>query len=77
MGFSNDIITAAPNECRVVKDSGALALRPTDKNGYDAKTHDFTKKILDSNKVSIDNTHGATIMSHNGRFRIMFLQGNH
>ncbi|SPJ72842.1 uncharacterized protein FTOL_02571 [Fusarium torulosum] len=77
MGFSNDIITAAPNECRVVKDSGALALKPTDKNGYDEKTHDFTEKILDSNKVSIDNTHDATIMSHNGRFRIMFLQGNH
>ncbi|KAG5658660.1 hypothetical protein KAF25_010841 [Fusarium avenaceum] len=77
MGFSNDIITAAPNECREVKDSGALALKPTDKNGYDEKTHNFTEKMLDSNKVSIDNTHDATTMSHNGRLRIMFLQGNH
>ncbi|KAM0239441.1 hypothetical protein ACHAP5_008363 [Fusarium lateritium] len=77
MGFANDIITAAPNECRIVKDSGALALKPTDKNGYDEKTHELTEKILDSNKVSIDNTHDATIMSHNGRFGITFLQGNH
>jgi hypothetical protein len=77
MGFPNDIITDAPNECRVVKDSGALALKPTDKNGYDETTHNFTEKMLDSNKVSIDNLHDATIMSHNGRLKIMFLQGNH
>ncbi|KAF5673902.1 hypothetical protein FHETE_3289 [Fusarium heterosporum] len=31
MGFTKDIITAAPDECRIAKDSGALALRPTDK----------------------------------------------
>ncbi|KAI6750772.1 hypothetical protein HG530_014222 [Fusarium avenaceum] len=77
MGFSNNIIPAALNECQIMKDSGALALKPTDKNGYDEKTHNFTEKMLDSNKVSIENTHDATTMSHNGRFRIMFLQGNH
>ncbi|EWG44837.1 hypothetical protein FVEG_05815 [Fusarium verticillioides 7600] len=76
-GFTEDIIPRAPKECRVKKDSGGMALKPTDKDGYDEVTRKFTKRQLDNHKVSIDKTYIATVMSHNGRFKIVFLHGNH
>ncbi|KAM0085897.1 hypothetical protein ACKRZS_001885 [Fusarium odoratissimum] len=77
MGFTEDIIPRAPKECRVKKDSGGMALKPTDKDGYDEATREFTKRQLDNQKVSIDKSYTATIMSHDGRFKIVFLHGNH
>ncbi|KAF4343131.1 hypothetical protein FBEOM_2915 [Fusarium beomiforme] len=77
MGFPHDIIPGAPSECQVKKDSGGLALKPTDKDGYDEATREFTKEQLDNHKVSIDKSYTATIMSHNGRFKVFFLHGNH
>ncbi|CVK99194.1 uncharacterized protein FMAN_02096 [Fusarium mangiferae] len=77
MGFTEDIIPGAPKECRMKKDSGGMALKPTDKDGYDEATRDFTKRQLDKQKVSIDKSYTATIMSHNGRFKVVFLHGNH
>ncbi|ENH66655.1 hypothetical protein FOC1_g10002161 [Fusarium oxysporum f. sp. cubense race 1] len=77
MGFTEDIIPRAPKECRVKKDSGGMALKPTDKDGYDQATREFTKRQLDNQKVSIDKSYTATVMSHNGRFKIVFLHGNH
>ncbi|KAF5625098.1 hypothetical protein F52700_9473 [Fusarium sp. NRRL 52700] len=77
MGFTEDIIPRAPKECRVKKGSGGMALKPTDKDGYDEATRDFTKRQLDKQKVSIDKTYTATVMSHNGRLKITFLHGNH
>ncbi|RBR12003.1 hypothetical protein FVER53590_05815 [Fusarium verticillioides] len=76
-GFTEDIIPRAPKECRVKKDSGGMALKPTDKDGYDEVTRKFTKRQLDNHKVSIDKTYIATVVSHNGRFKIVFLHGNH
>ncbi|ESU11783.1 hypothetical protein FGSG_12807, partial [Fusarium graminearum PH-1] len=77
LGFTHDIIPTAPEECRVAKDSGGTALKPTDKNGYDEATREFTKRVLRTLKVSIDRSYTATIMSHNGRLEIEFLHGNH
>ncbi|KAF4457041.1 hypothetical protein F53441_956 [Fusarium austroafricanum] len=77
MGFPQDIMPEAPDECRVKKDSGGMALKPTDKDGYDKTTRDFTKGMLDIHKVSVDKNYTATVMSHNGRFNISFLRGNH
>ncbi|KAF4956853.1 hypothetical protein FGADI_3542 [Fusarium gaditjirri] len=77
MGFTEDIIPRAPKECRVKKDSGGMALKPTDKDGYDEATREFTKRQLDNQKVSIDKNYTATVMSHNGRFRVVFQHGNH
>ncbi|KAL9569036.1 hypothetical protein ACKAV7_006903 [Fusarium commune] len=77
MGFTEDVIPRAPKECRVKKDSGGMALKPTDKDGYDEATREFTKRQLDNQKVSIDKSYTATVMSHNGRFKIVFLHGNH
>ncbi|KAF5978002.1 hypothetical protein FBULB1_6313 [Fusarium bulbicola] len=77
MGFTEDIISQAPKECRVKKDSGGMALKPTDKDGYDEATREFTKRQLDDQKVSIDKTFTATVMSHNGRLKVVFLHGNH
>ncbi|RGP81509.1 hypothetical protein FLONG3_378 [Fusarium longipes] len=77
MGFSKNIIPTAPKECRETKDSGGMALKPTDKNGYDEATRKFTKRALRTRNVSIDNNYTATTMSHNGRFRIKFIHGNH
>ncbi|KAF5711845.1 hypothetical protein FMUND_8791 [Fusarium mundagurra] len=76
-GFTEDIIPRAPKECRAKKDSGGMALKPTDKDGYDEATRKLTKQQLDNHKVSIDKTYTATVMSHNGRFKIVFLHGNH
>jgi hypothetical protein len=77
MGFAHDIISVAPKRCRVIKDSGSVALKPTDKNGYDEATRDYTKQVLRAEEVSIDKSSTATVMSHKGRFRIRFLHGNH
>ncbi|KAF5241651.1 hypothetical protein FAUST_3725 [Fusarium austroamericanum] len=77
LGFAHDIIPTAPKECRVAKDSGGTALKPTDKNGYDEATREFTKRVLRTLNVSIDRSYTATIMSHNGRLEIEFLHGNH
>jgi hypothetical protein len=77
MGFKHDLIPTAPKECREIKDSGGMALKPTDKNGYDETTRKFTKRALRTSKLSIDKSYTATAMSHNGRFRIKFLHGNH
>ncbi|KAM0495487.1 hypothetical protein ACHAP8_008080 [Fusarium lateritium] len=77
MGFSQDIIPKAPKKCQETKDSGGKALKPTDKNGYDEATRKFTKRALRTSKVSIDKSYTATTMSHNGRFMIKFLHGNH
>ena len=77
IGFVHDIIPEAPKKCQETKDSGGLALKPTDKNGYDEATRKFTKRALRNSDVSIDKSYTATIMSHNGRFMINFLHGNH
>lgn len=77
MGFVHDLIPAAPKECRETKDSGAIALKPTDKNGYDETTRKYTKRALHTQSVSIDKSYTATVMSHNGRLKIEFLHGNH
>ncbi|KAF5020064.1 hypothetical protein F66182_7906 [Fusarium sp. NRRL 66182] len=77
MGFDDDIILAAPNECKTIKDSGGVALKPTDKDGYDRATREFTKRTLDNQKVSVDKNHTATVMSHNGRFKVTFFYGYH
>ncbi|KAJ4244386.1 hypothetical protein NW762_014514 [Fusarium torreyae] len=77
MGFVDDLIPVAPNECRVTKDSGGMTLKPTDKDGYDEATRVFTMQKLDDQKVSIDNNHTATVMSHNGRLKVTFLYGYH
>ncbi|KAJ4113227.1 hypothetical protein NW768_011503 [Fusarium equiseti] len=71
MGFAHDIISIAPKQCREIKDSGSVALKPTDKNGYDKATHDYTKQVLRAEEVSIDKSSTATVMSHNGRFRLV------
>ncbi|KAJ4011450.1 hypothetical protein NW752_008448 [Fusarium irregulare] len=77
MGFAHDIISVAPKQCREIKDSGSVALKPTDKNGYDEATREYTKQMLRTEEVSIDKSSTATVMSHKGRFRIRFLHGNH
>ncbi|KAF4470196.1 hypothetical protein FALBO_2915 [Fusarium albosuccineum] len=77
MGFAVDLIPSAPEECKTSKDSGGAALKPTDKDGYDEKTRDYTMGFLDDEKVSIHKNHTATAMSHNGRFKVTFLYGYH
>ncbi|CAM1512003.1 Fc.00g095160.m01.CDS01 [Cosmosporella sp. VM-42] len=77
MGFMNDIIAGAPEACKIRKRSGATVLKPTDKNGYDQATREYTASQLDSQKVSIDHTHIAVVASRNGRVRMIFYQGQH
>ncbi|GKU04294.1 hypothetical protein FLAG1_06896 [Fusarium langsethiae] len=77
IGFSHDIIPKASKKCQETKDSGGMALKPTDKNGYDEATRKYTKRALRTSKVSIDKSYTATTMSHNGRFMVKFLHGNH
>ncbi|KAF4975345.1 hypothetical protein FZEAL_7852 [Fusarium zealandicum] len=77
MGFSDDIVPIAPRPCKILKDSGGIALKPTDKDGHDKETRQYTMRILDAQRVSIHQNHTATVMSHNGRFRVTFLYGYH
>ncbi|EEU39982.1 uncharacterized protein NECHADRAFT_105870 [Fusarium vanettenii 77-13-4] len=77
MGFPNNLIPIAPEECRAVKDSQSPALKPTDKDGYDQHTREFTMGILDDERVSIHKNYTATAMSHSGRFKVTFLYGYH
>ncbi|KAM5374264.1 hypothetical protein ACJZ2D_006589 [Fusarium nematophilum] len=77
MGFAQDIVPAAPQPCKILKDSNGVALRPTDKNGYDAATRAYTMRVLDFRAVSIHQGYSATVMSHSGRFRVLFLHGYH
>ncbi|KAH7274716.1 hypothetical protein B0J15DRAFT_587418 [Fusarium solani] len=77
MGFPNNLIPIAPEECRTIKDSQSPALKPTDKDGYDQQTREFTMGILDDERVSIHKNYTATVMSHSGRFKVTFLYGYH
>ncbi|KAI8689380.1 hypothetical protein NCS56_00201400 [Fusarium sp. Ph1] len=77
MGFPNNLIPIAPEECRTIKDSQSPALKPTDKDGYDQQTREFTMGILDEERVSIHKNYTATVMSHSGRFKVTFLYGYH
>lgn len=77
MGFLRNIIPDAPDTCKIFKDSGALALKPTDKLGEDILTRNYTESQLDYRQVSINNNYTAAVQSHNGRVRITFLQGDH
>lgn len=77
MGFLNNLISIAPEECRTIKDSQSPALKPTDKDGYDQRTREFTMGVLDDERVSIHKNYTATVMSHSGRFKVTFLHGYH
>ncbi|KAI8685258.1 hypothetical protein NCS55_00196600 [Fusarium keratoplasticum] len=76
-GFPNNLIPIASEECRTIKDSQSPALKPTDKDGYDRQTREFTMGILDDERVSIHKNYTATVMSHSGRFKVTFLYGYH
>ncbi|RSL41173.1 hypothetical protein CEP54_015901 [Fusarium duplospermum] len=77
MGFPNNLVPIAPEECRTIKHSQSPALKPTDKDGYDQLTREFTMGILDDERVSIHKNYTATVMSHSGRFKVTFLYGYH
>ncbi|KAF7561400.1 hypothetical protein G7046_g2733 [Stylonectria norvegica] len=77
VGFSHDIVPDAPEECKTTKEGGATALKPTDKNGYDKATREYTNSKLDGKKVYIEQTDAPVVSSKTGRVKLTFYQGYH